>query len=142
VTDEQREKKRAGLHPVLLRRIDRVRAAMSALGYPMEITDGLRTEAQQRALWDVGRNKPPIGQIVTNCDGVDKKSNHQAQADGYGHAVDLAFVDPHDPQKLTWDEEMPWQAYGECCRAAGLRWGIKLNASTIDRPHAELPKQV
>lgn len=29
------------------------------------------------------------GKKVTNCDGYIKKSNHQAKADGYGHAVDI-----------------------------------------------------
>lgn len=98
----------------------------------MRVTQGLRTEAQQVALYAQGRTKP--GPIVTECDGIKKRSNHQAQSDGYGHAVDLCFDD-----KEPFAEKHPWELYGKTVRAFGLTWGGDWH-SPYDRPHMELPK--
>ncbi|HFK5565251.1 TPA: M15 family metallopeptidase [Elizabethkingia anophelis] len=51
------------------------------------ITEGVRTLKRQQELYAQGRTKPGIK--VTNADGIKNKSNHQAKADGFGHAVDL-----------------------------------------------------
>jgi hypothetical protein len=121
---------------VLLRKLGRVWAAMAALGFPMMPTDGVRTAEAQAALYAQGRTKP--GHIVTNCDGVTTKSNHQVKDDGVGHAVDCAFLDANG--QPSWEDHFPWSAYGEAAKAVGLIWGIHLNATTIDRPHVELPR--
>lgn len=124
-----------GVNPILVEKITRVLAAMAALGYPMKIVQGLRTEAEQAALYAQGRTKP--GKIVTKCDGVKSKSRHQARADGLGAAVDCCFVNGE-----PFGEKQPWKAYGACVEATGAVWGG--NADFIahginDRPHAELP---
>jgi len=118
-----------GLHPQLIEKVSKVLAAMGALGFPMRICQGVRTAAEQQALYAQGRTAP--GHIVTNCDGVKTKSNHQAQADGYGHAVDCCFVGA-DP----WTG--PFEVYGAAGQALGLRWGGTFS-SLPDRPHLELP---
>lgn len=121
-----------GVHPELVRKIANVLAAMQVAGHPMMVTDGVRTEAQQVALYAKGRTAP--GHIVTNCDGIRKKSNHQPKADGYGHAVDCCFlVAGH----ASWDVHCPWQAYGALLAAQGLTWGGSWT-SLHDLPHAEL----
>ncbi|WP_407501433.1 M15 family metallopeptidase [Elizabethkingia anophelis] len=51
------------------------------------ITEGVRALKRQQELYAQGRTKPGIK--VTNADGIKNKSNHQAKADGFGHAVDL-----------------------------------------------------
>ena len=51
------------------------------------IVEGVRTAQRQQELYAQGRIKP--GPVVTQVDGVRKKSNHQVKSDGYGHAVDL-----------------------------------------------------
>ena len=73
-----------GVHPKLT-----ILMGVSLMDSPCDftITDGVRTTAQQQALYAQGRTKP--GNIVTNCDGVTNKSNHQVKADGQGYAVDL-----------------------------------------------------
>lgn len=119
-----------GVHPDLVTKIGKVLAAMSALGHPMRVVQGLRTTAQQQALYAQGRTTP--GKVVTKADGVKNRSNHQAHADGLGHAVDLAFAGP-DP----FAESHPWSCYGACVQAVGLSWGGSW--PTPDRPHAELP---
>jgi peptidoglycan L-alanyl-D-glutamate endopeptidase CwlK len=103
---------------------------MKALGFPMKVIAGLRTTEQQQKLYAQGRTTP--GNIVTNADGVKKKSNHQAKADGFGHAADLCFQGP-DP----FSEKHPWNAYGACAKALGLVWGGDWKV-LVDRPHIEL----
>lgn len=142
----------AGVHPALVAALDKVLTAMAVLGFPMGVTDGVRTLAEQQALYAKGRKK--IGgawkvvdpqQVVTNCDGLVKPSNHQPKADGYGHAVDCAFLkdldhdgEPDEPEAFTWDEGRPWGLYGALVESQGLTWGGRW-VSIVDRPHAELP---
>lgn len=103
---------------------------MAFEGHPMRICQGVRTAAEQNKLWQQGRVTP--GKIVTNANGIDKKSNHQVKDDGWGHAVDLCFT-TGDP----FGEDQPWARFGELVRAEGLKWGgdwVKFK----DRPHVEL----
>lgn len=121
-----------GVHPGLKSKITQVLGAMAILGHPMKVVQGVRTVEQQAALYAQGRTAP--GPIVTNCDGVKTRSNHQPHADGYGHAVDCASMigDPYDPA-------FPWSLYGAAVRAVGLVWGGSWTTFQ-DRPHAELPE--
>jgi len=123
------------VHPVLLEKIGRVLKAMDALGFKMMITDGARTAEVQNTIYQQGRTRP--GAIVTNADGYTVRSNHQAKEDGFGYAVDCCFLDANS--KPSWSMEMPWATYAACCKAVGLRHGIKLSSTRIDWPHAELP---
>lgn len=128
----------AGQHPQVVASLTVLLDVMDRLGYPMIVTDGVRTAAQQKALFDQGRTKP--GKIVTYRDGVTSKSNHQPWADGFGHAVDCTFVvdldgdgDQDDP---TWDEKRPWTLYGVIAESQGLSWGGRWHSP--DKPHVEL----
>ena len=114
-----------GVHPKL---VAAVTAVINKL--PMFVVMGVRTVAEQQALYAQGRTAP--GHIVTYKDGVNHRSNHQPHADGLGHAVDLAFIggDPFSPKH-------PWDAYGSIVEALGLVWGGRWKM--VDRPHAELP---
>ena len=123
----------AGVHPVLIQKVQRVLSTMAAAGHPMLVTDGLRTAARQVALYAQGRTLP--GRIVTHCDGLHTKSNHQPHADGFGYAVDCAFVVDGQP---SWDEMLPWHLYGAAAKAEGLRWGGDWPAPKTDKPHCEL----
>lgn len=124
--------KLAGVHPGLIDKVSRVIDAMTVLGFPMGVTDGVRTIERQQELYAQGRTKP--GPIVTNADGVTKKSNHQVHSDALGHAVDCAFL--VDGQ-FSWDSRLPWKAYGEVAKAVGLTWGGDWQ-SLHDLPHVEL----
>jgi peptidoglycan L-alanyl-D-glutamate endopeptidase CwlK len=123
-------------HHVLLRKLLRVLAAMDALGFPMKPVQGTRTTEYQQALYAQGRTKP--GNIVTNADGVHVKSNHQLKEDGFGYAVDCAFVKDGG---VDWSDDLPWATYGRCATAVGLRWGGDWK-HPVDRPHVELPRSV
>ena len=72
------------VHPKL---VEVMKAAIENSPYDFRITDGARTTEQQKALYAQRRTKP--GRIVTNCDGVRAKSNHQIKSDGFGYAVDI-----------------------------------------------------
>lgn len=124
-----------GLHPRLVLAVPKILDAMMCLGFPMMVTQGLRTTAQQQALYAQGRTAP--GNIVTDCDGIVHMSNHQIKIDGFGHAVDLAFLVDNKP---SWDLHLPWHAYGECAKALGLKWGGDFPASShlVDLPHVEI----
>lgn len=77
------------VHPNLVKVLE---AAIIDTPIDFTITEGLRTTKRQQELYAQGRTKP--GAKVTNADGVKNKSNHQAKADGFGHAVDIyPFVD-------------------------------------------------
>jgi peptidoglycan L-alanyl-D-glutamate endopeptidase CwlK len=120
-----------GVHPALIAKIETIFVQMSGMGHPMFVAQGVRTVAQQQAIYAQGRTAP--GKIVTNKDGVKFPSNHQPHADGLGHAVDCAFLGAKDP----FDEHLPWQSYGLLVEAQGLRWGGRWS-HPHDAPHAEL----
>lgn len=122
-----------GVHPALVVKVNQIMVAMAALGFTMLVTDGVRTEAEQAALYAKGRTAP--GPRVTNVDGELKRSNHQTKADGYGYAVDCCFVVNGKP---SWDRNLPWKLYGEAAKALGLIWGGDWKTIT-DWPHIEIP---
>lgn len=105
---------------------------MSVLGWEIIPTSGVRSTAQQQALYAQGRTTP--GPIVTYADGVEKRSNHQVRADGYGHAIDFCFLVEGKP---SWNLALPWRLVGEAGKALGLEWGGDWKRP--DRPHLELP---
>ena len=125
--------KLAGVHPELIEKVKRMLYAASDLGCPIVVTSGVRTIAEQRALYAKGRSQP--GPIVTNVDGIIKKSNHQVKSDGYGHAVDFAFLVDGRP---SWEESHPWYLIGAMAKCQGLVWGGDWTTFP-DRPHVELP---
>lgn len=107
------------------------------------ITSGLRTTAEQKALYAQGRTKP--GSKVTNADGVKNLSNHQDEADGlkdgYGAAVDLypyvnGGVDVHDR-----GNHFPKIAAHIKATAKRLGYTVVWGGdwkSFVDKPHFEL----
>jgi peptidoglycan L-alanyl-D-glutamate endopeptidase CwlK len=131
--------KLAGVHPQLKERVTRLTAALGILGFPMIVTDGVRSTEEQIALYAQGRNLP--GLMVTNADGVIRRSNHQLHADGCGHAVDCTFLGPNGQPR--WVDSDPWPVYGACAKALGLVWGGDWGGTKpglrADRPHVELP---
>jgi peptidoglycan L-alanyl-D-glutamate endopeptidase CwlK len=124
----------AGVEPSLVARCRAIETAMIALGFRLRAVQGVRTAEYQHALWQQGREKP--GKIVTNADGYQAKSNHQAKADGYGHAIDFCFLD-HNNQP-SFDDHWPWALIGAMAEALQLIWGGRFK-SIVDSGHVELP---
>ena len=79
-----------GVHPDLVKV---VKWAIKQSPHDFTVVEGVRTVERQQSLYAIGRDGKG-GAIATNCDGVNKKSNHQPKDDGFGYAVDIyPFVD-------------------------------------------------
>ena len=117
------------VHPRLRDAVPKILEAMKTLGYPMMVTDTLRTVEEQKVLYAQGRTTP--GPIVTYRDGVTKKSDHQAKKDGLGYAVDCCFLVDGKP---SWDTRLPWKLYGLIATTLGLKWGGSWT-KPFDLPH-------
>ncbi|KWX70482.1 M15 family metallopeptidase [Paenibacillus jilunlii] len=110
-----------GLHPVLLAAANVLIQRCYARGIPIVITQGLRTIAEQNALYAQGRTKK--GAIVTNARGGSSFHN-------YGLAMDFALLLP-DGQNISWDMSRDgdgdkladWKEVVQEAKKLGLEWG-------------------
>lgn len=103
---EQSLKKLEGVHKDLVKVM---KLAITNSPYDFKISNGVRTSAEQYALYCQGRTvltdkKGNKLKKVTNCDGITKKSNHQVKADGFGYAVDIALLNPNNPKEVIWND--------------------------------------
>ena len=128
-----------GVHPDLIRVVDR---ALMLSSVDFMVIEGVRTPERQRALYAQGRTKP--GRIVTWT----RRSLHLVQADGFGHAVDLA------PYPLDWEGPARFPKFDAIARAmfaaaddlnVAVRWGADWDRDgrprergESDSPHWEL----
>lgn len=102
-------------------------ADLAAGGVVVEVVQGLRTFAEQDALYAQGRTAP--GQIVTQARGGE--SNHN-----YGLAADLC---PFTNGRPDWNAPAAvWARIGAKAIARGLDWGGQWK-KFLDKPHVELP---
>lgn len=110
-----------GLHPVVLAAAGALIQRSYARGVPIMITQGLRTIAEQNALYAQGRTKK--GPIVTNARGGESYHN-------YGLAIDFALLLP-DGTNLSWDtsrdgdrdKTADWQEVAYEAKQLGFEWG-------------------
>lgn len=139
-----------GLHPKLIQLIE---AAILDTPIDFSITSGVRTTKEQQALYAQGRTTK--GAIVTQSDGVKKKSNHQVKVDGLGHAFDFC---PYINGALAWNNTAAFIAIAlhikdkAKCLGIPVRWGADWDNDGItkaqgdkdegfvDLPHFELTK--
>jgi len=137
-----------GLHPDLILLIE---ASIKDTPIDFSITSGVRTTKEQQALYAQGRTTK--GAVVTQKDGVKKKSNHQVKADGKGHAFDFC---PYINGGLSWNNTSAFIAIAlhikakAKCLGIKVRWGAdwdndgitKAQGDTdegfVDLPHIEL----
>jgi len=118
------------------------------------IVFGLRSDETQMGLFMQGREKLEngtykiIGPIVTNCDGIIKRSNHQA-VKYVSNAVDIV---PYINGSYEWNDKKAWMRLnreiwksiqillrdGEIKNV--IRWG-GFWTSMLDLPHWEIDKR-
>lgn len=114
------------LHPVLQVKLERLEDAMRAVGHPVFMTEGWRSEARQSQLYDQGRKTP--GPIVTDARAGESLHN-------LGLAADYAFS-----KEPPYSEKHPWHYLGATAKVLGLGWGGEWRKP--DRPHVELREVV
>ena len=137
-----------GLDPRLIKLIE---ASIEDTPIDFSIVDGVRTTKEQQGLFAQGRTKP--GAIVTQKDGVKNKSNHQAKADGFGHAFDFC---PYINGVLNWNATSAFIAIALHIKAKAKELGIRIrwgadwdndgitkaqgdkDENFVDLPHIEL----
>lgn len=124
-----------GVHPKLVKVMTE---AIKNTPIDFTITDGGRTTAQQQALYAKGRTA--AGSIVTKVDGVKQKSNHQAKADGFYHAVDLY---PYVNGKIDFNDTKSLEVIAKHIKSVAKTLGIKIGwggdwKGSWDKPHFEL----
>lgn len=96
------------------------------IGYPIQVTQALRTIAEQEALYAQGRTAP--GPVVTWV----KHSYHN-----FSLAFDIVILTP-DGTDCIWDDEKGYAAIGQIGKDLGLEWGGDWDAATRDQPHFQL----
>jgi peptidoglycan L-alanyl-D-glutamate endopeptidase CwlK len=121
--DATSETRLAAVHPELSRRIHQL---ADMLSFPIMVVQGLRTYAQQEALFAQGRTTP--GPIVTNA--------HAFQtAHCFMYAVDVA---PSDGFSIDWTgKDAKWQELLAKAPSCGLAEGAEWR-SFPDLPHLYL----
>jgi len=125
-----------GVHPKLIKVVER---AIEITKQDFMVTCGVRTKAEQQALYDQGRKT--AGPIVTWT----MNSRHLPAADGLGHAVDLV------PFPVDWNDLKKFDAIADAMLAAAkelkinLRYGgdwdgdgKRREVRESDSPHFEL----
>jgi hypothetical protein len=107
------------------------KAALAALaqaekeGIDVLITQGLRTYAEQNALYAKGRTAP--GKIVTNARGGYSYHN-------FGLAFDICLI---EDGKAVWNVNSKWKRFAAIAKAHGFKWGGDWQ-NFKDYPHFEM----
>ncbi|MEK3792049.1 M15 family metallopeptidase [Paenibacillus sp. FSL R7-0204] len=125
----------SGLHPVLEAGTVALIERCYARGVPIIVTQGLRTIAEQDALYAQGRTRP--GRIVTNARGGHSYHN-------YGLAIDFALLLPNG-SSVSWDMTRDgdqdgvadWQEVIQEAKALGFESGGDWT-SFKDYPHLQM----
>lgn len=125
-----------GVHPKL---VAVVTLALRLSEVDFTVIEGLRTAKRQRELYDQGRTKP--GPKVTWT----MNSKHLPQADGYGHAVDLAHIKGGEVIWTDCDKIAKAMMDAAEHLSVGIRWGADWDRDgkprergETDSPHFEL----
>lgn len=126
------------LEPETRARCEQLLKLAEGEGIILDPCQGLRTFAQQDALFAIGRTEmgkdpspmQPMGRHVTNARAGESWHN-------FGRAFDVCirtFSGDKTP-KDVWDG--PWDRVGELGESLGLIWGGRWKGRKIDRPHFE-----
>lgn len=151
------------LKPALKEAVERTFIAFEKAGLKVLVSETLRDLEVQQAYYAQGRK--PLAEvnelrkkaglyllgeaenknIVTYCDGIKNKSNHQTRdASGLGSAIDLVPA-RYDEKRKYWTfwwnaPEEVWRKMGMIAEENGLDWcaGGKGEHWNFDNPHFEL----
>lgn len=114
------------IHPTLADKARQLIAKAHAEGIDLVVTQGLRTIAEQNALYAQGRTAP--GKIVTKAKGGSSYHN-------FGLAFDIAVRKENGD--IDWDTAKLYNRVGQLGKSIGLEWGGDFK-SIKDTPHFQL----
>lgn len=115
-------------HPKIILLANKLVSECTLQGYPIRITETVRTVERQDQLYAQGRTEP--GNIVTNAKGSSYSSMHQ-----WGIAFDICRADG----KGAYNESGGYfNKVGQIGKNLGLEWGGDWS-SIVDKPHFQLP---
>lgn len=118
-------------------RLQKTLETMEGEGKPFKFHEGFRTVERQQWLYASGRTRP--GNVVTNADGVKKRSNHQGDGFyGSGRAADCYPLDSRGKVILN-PPVAVWRRFAEVAESNGLTAGFRWK-QPHDPPHVELRK--
>ena len=131
-----------------------VKRAIELTSQDFMVLEGVRTEQRQRELYGHGRSAadlivvgvdPALSKLTAKVVTWTLKSNHFAQADGFGHAVDLV------PYPVDWNTLSKFDAIADAMMRAAAELGAKVRHGAdwdmdgkrrekgeTDNPHFEL----
>ena len=129
--------KTKSLNPVFRQRLAMLAEALAQRGMQTLITDGLRTFAEQDALFEQGRSKP--GDIVTKAHGGQSNHNFGLAVDMYPVINDKVFtsVPPGASVEFRQLFHAIQDAAGEEAERLGLFWGARFSG-IVDTPHIQM----
>lgn len=113
------------LHPAIRERTEKFLAEALRKEIELRITFGMRTFAQQLALYNQGRTTP--GPIVT-------KARPGESFHNYGLAIDVI---PFVNNKPDWNTRL-WSTISVLGKTQGFEWGGDWK-TIVDRPHFQFP---
>lgn len=124
--------KMKGVHPKLILFMGEL---IKISPYDFRVTHGVRTAEEQNELFQQGRTKE--GNKVTNCDGYERKSNHQVKNDGLGYAIDIFCL----ANGGTWETKY-YEEIADVARPLMKKYGVNWGGDWKNRdlPHFELRK--
>jgi len=129
--DQRSEAQLATVSPDFAALVRNAADALAASGTYLLVVSGLRTAAEQNALYAQGRTAP--GHIVTNARAGFSMHN-------YGLAVDVVPYLSGQTGALNWNVSTPqYQAMVAALKAQGLVWGGDWK-SLADYDHFQMPK--
>jgi len=114
------------IHPTLADKARQLIAKAHEEGIDLVVTQGLRTIAEQNALYAQGRTAP--GKIVTKAKGGSSYHN-------FGLAFDIAVRNADG--SIDWDSTKLYSRVGQLGKSIGLEWGGDFK-SIKDTPHFQL----
>ncbi len=128
------------LNPVFRERLALLADALARRGMQTLITDGLRTFAEQDALFAQGRTKP--GNIVTKARGGQSNHNYGLAVDMYPVVNGKVFTDVPKGASVEFRRAFNaiQDAAGEDAERLGMFWGARFSG-IVDTPHIQLLAQ-
>lgn len=139
-----------GLHPAVLTAADYLIDRCYARNVPIVITQGLRTKAEQNALYAKSRTQEQLNAVGLSHVTAQPKEKWVTNAIGgtsyhnYGLAIDFALLLP-DGKSVSWDmnrdgdsdKVKDWNEVVEEAKKLGFAWGGDFK-SIFDGPHFEM----